>query len=117
MNTGENNRQIYGMNIDDVDRFALSLGEQITRDQFTKNWFCWRVAGKWFMLTDMAIPEQQVSVKLPLDLAIELQEQYDSITPAVHMNKPGWYELYLDYLEDDLVRQLITTSYNLVASA
>lgn len=56
-------------------------------------------------------------MKLPLDLAIELQEQYDSITPAVHMNKPGWYELYLDYLEDDLVRQLITTSYNLVASA
>ena len=63
------------MSIEDADRFALSLGEHVTR------------------------------------------EQYDSITPAVHMNKPGWYELYLEYLEDDLARQLITTSYNLVANA
>lgn len=104
------------MSIEEADRFAFSLGDQVSRDQFTKNWYCWRVGGKWFMLTDLAIPEVQISIKLPLDMAVGLQEQYDSIMPAVHMNKPGWYELYLDYLEDDLIRKLIMTSYNLVAN-
>lgn len=104
------------MSIEEADRFAFSLGDQVSRDQFTKNWYCWRVSGRWFMLTDLAIPEAQISIKLPLDMAAELQEQYDSITPAVHMNKPGWYELYLDFLEDDLVRKLIMTSYRLVAN-
>ena len=41
-------------------------------------------------------------------------DEYDSISPAVHMNKPGWYEVYLDYLDASLVKGLIKTSYDLV---
>lgn len=102
------------MSIEEAGRYALSLGELVTADQFTRSWFCWRVAGKWFMLTDLDIPEPQVSLKLPPELASELMEQYDSISPAVHMNKPGWYEVYLDYLDASLVKELIRTSYDLV---
>ena len=43
-------------------------------------------------------------------------DEYDSISPAVHMNKPGWYEVYLDYLDSSLVKELIKTSFNLVVN-
>lgn len=32
------------------------------------------------------------------------------------MNKPGWYEVYLDYLDSSLVKELIKTSFNLVVN-
>ena len=68
------------------------------------------------MLTDLDIPESQISLKLPSELVGELMDEYDSISPAVHMNKPGWYEVYLDYLDSSLVKELIKTSFNLVVN-
>lgn len=52
------------MNLEEAGHYALSLGETVTEDQFTRNWYCWRVDGKWFMLTDLDIPESQISLKL-----------------------------------------------------
>lgn len=104
------------MNLEEAGHYASSLGETVTEDQFTRNWYCWRVDGKWFMLTDLDIPESQISLKLPSELAGELMDEYDSISPAVHMNKPGWYEVYLDYLDSSLVKELIKTSFNLVVN-
>ncbi len=48
------------MSIEEAGRYALNLGELVTADQFTRGRFCWRVAGKWFMLTDLDVPEPQV---------------------------------------------------------
>ena len=47
------------------------------------------------MLSNLVIPESQISVKPPAELYQELMEHYDSVSQAVHMDKPGWSYTYL----------------------
>ena len=61
-------------------------------------------------------PEPRVAVKLPPDESAELRARYDGIRPAYHMNKTHWNDLYLNELPDTLVQELITSSYQLIAS-
>ncbi len=103
------------MDIEQVREYALSLSPQVTEELFAKQWISWRIRGKWFLLMQLDAPEPRVAVKLPPDQALELRERYDGVRPAYHMNKVHWSDLYLNDLNDDLVRQLILTSYHLVA--
>jgi len=104
------------MNIEEVREYALSLNEQVTEDLFVKSWVSWRIAGKWFLLTNLDVPEPHVAVKILPDVAIELRDRYKSVGPAIHMNKATWSELYLNQLDGDFVKEQIRTSYNLVVS-
>ena len=104
------------MNIEEVREYALSLNEQVTEDLFVKSWISWRIAGKWFLLTNLDVPEPHVAVKMQPDVAIELRERYEGVGPAIHMNKKNWSELYLNQLNDDFVKQQIKASYDLVVS-
>lgn len=45
------------MNIEEVREYALSLNEHVTEDLFVKSWVSWRIAGKWFLLTNLNVPE------------------------------------------------------------
>lgn len=45
-----------------------------------------------------------------------LREQFEGITPAYHMNKTHWSDLYLERLDDNFVKHQIQASYNLVVS-
>lgn len=104
------------MNIEEVREYALSLNEQVTEELFVKSWVSWRIAGKWFLLTNLDAPEPQVAVKMLPDVAIELRDRYDGVGPAIHMNKKNWSELYLDLLDDEFVKEQIKASFNLIAS-
>ncbi len=44
----------------------------------------------------------------------ELRERHAGIRPAYHMNKKHWNDLYLNELDDELVRELISESYKLI---
>jgi len=77
------------MNIEEVREYALSLNEQVTEELFVKSWISWRIAGKWFLLTNLDVPEPHVAVKMQPDVAIELRERYEGVGPAIHMNKGG----------------------------
>lgn len=102
------------MNIEEVREYALSLNEHVTEDLFVKSWVSWRIAGKWFMLTNLDVPEPHVAVKMQPDVAIELCDRYEGVGPAIHMNKKNWSELYLNHLDDGFVKAQIKNSYNLV---
>lgn len=104
------------MNIEDAREYALSLNEQVTEDLFARNWICWRIAGKWFMLTNLDVPEPHVTVKMLPDVALELQEHYKGVRPATHMNKANWSELYLNQLDDEFVKEQIHNSFLLVVN-
>ena len=104
------------MNIEEVREYALSLNEHVTEDLFVKSWVSWRITGKWFMLTNLDVPEPHVAVKMQPDVAIELRDRYEGVGPAIHMNKKNWSELYLNQLDDDFVKEQIRNSYNLVVS-
>lgn len=106
--------RIY-MDIEEVREFALGLNEQVTEELFAEQWISWRIFGKWFLLMQLDAPEPRVAVKLPPEEGLELREQYDGVKPAYHMNKTHWNDLYLNQLDDALVRELITRSFRIVA--
>jgi predicted DNA-binding protein (MmcQ/YjbR family) len=77
-----------------------------------------KVAGKIFALSALDRAPLEVSVKCEPDLAIRLRESYACIRPGYHLNKRHWNTVTLDgELADQLVRDLVEDSYDLVVSA
>jgi predicted DNA-binding protein (MmcQ/YjbR family) len=59
-----------------------------------------------------------VSVKCEPELVPQLRASYSAIRPGYHLNKRHWNTLTLDgSLPDQLIRDLIEDSYDLVVSA
>jgi predicted DNA-binding protein (MmcQ/YjbR family) len=76
-----------------------------------------KVAGKMFALSTLDRTPLEVSVKCEPELAVELRNSYPAIRPGYHLNKRHWNTITLDgRLPDQLVRDLIEDSYDLVVS-
>jgi predicted DNA-binding protein (MmcQ/YjbR family) len=76
-----------------------------------------KVAGKMFALSALDRTPLEVSVKCEPDLAVALRDSYPEIRPGYHLNKRHWNTITLDgTLPDQLVRDLIEDSYDLVVS-
>jgi len=70
-----------------------------------------------FALTALARTPLEVSVKCDPELAAALRNSYPAIRPGYHLNKRHWNTITLDgSLPDQLVRDLIEDSYDLVVS-
>jgi predicted DNA-binding protein (MmcQ/YjbR family) len=77
-----------------------------------------KVAGKMFALSALDRTPLEVSVKCEPDLAVALRDSHAAIRPGYHLNKRHWNTVSLDgTLPDQLVRDLIEDSYDLVVSA
>ena len=78
-----------------------------------------KVSGKIFAISrlDRSTP-LRVSLKCDPGLAEQLRASHPAITPGYHLNKRHWNTVELDgSLPDDMVRDLIEDSYDLVVSA
>ena len=75
-----------------------------------------RVAGKVFLLTDIRTEPLRVNLKCDPERSRKLRASYpEHVLPGYHMNKRHWNTLVLDgTLPDELVRELIDHSYDLV---
>ena len=77
----------------------------------------YKVAGKMFAL---AVPEDvpaRMNLKCDPERALELRDQYEGITPGYHMSKKHWNTVAMDgSVPDDLVREMIQESYDLVVA-
>ena len=77
-----------------------------------------KVAGKMFALSTLDRMPLEVSVKCEPEIAVDLRRSYAAIRPGYHLNKRHWNTITLDgSLPDQLVRDLIEDSYDLVVSA
>jgi predicted DNA-binding protein (MmcQ/YjbR family) len=77
-----------------------------------------KVAGKMFALSALDRTPLQVSVKCEPELAVGLRDSYPAIRPGYHLNKRHWNTITLDgSLPDQLVRELVEDSYDLIVSA
>jgi predicted DNA-binding protein (MmcQ/YjbR family) len=78
----------------------------------------YKVAGKMFALSALDGTPLEVSLKCEPELAHGLRDSYPAIRPGYHLNKRHWNTITLDgSLPDQLVRDLIEDSYDLVVSA
>ncbi|WP_298949737.1 MmcQ/YjbR family DNA-binding protein [uncultured Polaribacter sp.] len=78
-----------------------------------------KVMGKMFALSGLdkwEKGEEKINVKCNPDRAQELRGEYEGINPGWHMNKRLWNTVTINSsdVSDDLVRELINHSYDLV---
>lgn len=99
------------MNIEEIRTFALSLHPEVTEDLFTETALSIRIHGKWFVLIRLETDEPNIAVNMQPEIARELRERYDAIRPAYHMNKEHWSDLFVERLDDHVIKQLIRQSY------
>jgi predicted DNA-binding protein (MmcQ/YjbR family) len=75
-----------------------------------------KVGGKMFALATLDEVPTTVNLKCDPDLALELRDRYEQITPGYHMNKKHWNTVEI---EGDIpypeLRKMIEHSYDLVA--
>ena len=85
---------------------------------FTAEHSVFKVHGKMFALSALGREPLEVSVKCEPELAVELRNSYKVIRPGYHLNKRHWNTITLDgSISDQLVRDLVEDSYDLVVSA
>src|SRR6516225_10030240 len=74
-----------------------------------------KVSGKMFALAALDEVPTTVNLKCDPDLALELRDRYEQVTPGYHMNKKHWNTVEIESGIPDLeLRKMIDHSYELV---
>jgi predicted DNA-binding protein (MmcQ/YjbR family) len=82
---------------------------------FTPGVSVFKVAEKIFAISSLEDEQLKVSVKCDPDLATDLRDAHEAITPGYHLNKRHWITITLNQdAPDELVTQLVEDSYDLV---
>ena len=75
-----------------------------------------KVSGKMFALAALDEVPTTVNLKCDPDLALELRDRYQQVTPGYHMNKRHWNTVEIEGGIPGLeLRKMIDHSYDLVA--
>ena len=106
------------MDAAELRRWCLAQIEAVEDFPFGRGTSVFKVAGKMFALSALHRTPLEVSVKCEPELAVQLRGTYAAIRPGYHLNKRHWNTVTLDgTLPDELVRDLVEDSYDLVVSA
>ncbi len=74
-----------------------------------------KVSGKMFALAALDEVPTTVNLKCDPDLALELRDRYEQVTPGYHMNKKHWNSVGIEGgIPDAELRKMIDHSYDLV---
>jgi predicted DNA-binding protein (MmcQ/YjbR family) len=106
------------MDVAELRRWCLAQAAAIEDFPFGPENSVFKVGGRIFALSALHRTPLQVSVKCEPELAVQLRRSYGAIRPGYHLNKRHWNTITLDgSLSDQLVRELIEDSYDLVVDA
>lgn len=104
------------MNIEEYRDFCLSFPGVTEGFPFDNQTLVFKVMEKMFALTGIDHFEF-INLKCDPERAVKLREQHEEIKAGWHMNKTHWNSVYTNGdLEDDFIKELITHSYQLIAS-
>ena len=105
------------MNIEAFRVNCLSLKgaqEDLPFDEVT---LVFKVMGKMFAILPLNDDPPRANLKADPEKSIELRETHSQIIPGWHMNKKHWNTVFIeDGLEDNLIKELIKHSYDLVVA-
>ncbi len=77
-----------------------------------------KVSGKIFALASLDEVPATANLKCDPDLALELRDRYEQVTPGYHMNKKHWNTVEIESgIPDIELRKMIDHSYELVVSS
>ena len=100
---------------DELRDWCLSMPGAVEDFPFSPGVSVFKVGGRMFALAPLAADPLTVSVKCDPVLAESLRASYAAIAPGYHLNKRHWLTVTLNEdAGDDMVRDLVQDSYDLV---
>ena len=107
------------MHIEQLRDFCIAKKGVTEHFPFDESTLVFKVMDKMFLLTGLnnwEKGESKVNLKCNPEKAIELRDEYEGIIAGFHMNKKHWNTVSINSIDvsDDLVRELINHSYDLV---
>ncbi len=102
------------MDVENIREYCLKK-KYVTEDlPFDDETLVFKVAGKMFCLLSLTMPPR-MNLKCDPELAVELREKYESVSPGYHMNKNHWNTIKLNNtIPVKILKEWIDNSYNLV---
>ncbi|QVY64114.1 MmcQ/YjbR family DNA-binding protein [Polaribacter sp. Q13] len=109
------------MHIEQLRDYCISKKGVTEHFPFDDVTLVFKVMNKMFLLTGLTSwekSEAKVNLKCNPEKAEELREEYEGISAGFHMNKKHWNTVLLNSsdVSDDLAKELIDHSYDLVVS-
>ena len=107
------------MHVEQVRDFCISKKGVTEHFPFDEVTLVFKVMNKMFALSSLdkwEKGEESINLKCNPEKALELREAFEGINPGWHMNKRLWNTVTINNADvpDDLVRELINHSYDLV---
>ena len=107
------------MNIEQLRDFCIAKKGVTEHFPFDDVTLVFKVMNKMFALLGLELwenGEQKINLKCDPEKAEELRGEYEGIEAGYHMSKKHWNTVTINSsdVSDDLVRELINHSYNLV---
>lgn len=104
------------MDIEKVRKHCLKKKGVTEEFPFDQDTLVFKVMNKMFCLTNLT-EDYGINLKCDPELAVELRERYDSVTPGYHMNKTHWNTIALDgSIPDKEILSWIDHSYEIVVN-
>jgi predicted DNA-binding protein (MmcQ/YjbR family) len=102
----------------ELRRICLAQPGAVEEFPFGPETSVFKVGGKMFALAALQRKPLKVSVKCEPELGEQLRGTYAEIEPGYHLNKRHWLTVTCGEAPiDELVRELVAGSYDLVAGA
>jgi predicted DNA-binding protein (MmcQ/YjbR family) len=103
------------MNIEEFREYCLTTNSVTEETPFGPDNLVFKVAGKIFALASLDDIPARVNLKCDPNLALELRDRYEQVTPGYHMSKKHWNTIEIDSgIPDRELRKMIDHSYELV---
>jgi predicted DNA-binding protein (MmcQ/YjbR family) len=106
------------MNIEELRSYCLSKPAAEETFPFGPENMVFKVMDKVFLIAGLDAVPLTFNVKCDPDIAEDLREKFDCVTPGYHMNKKHWNTITIDNgVSDKLLMEWIDDSYNLILAS
>ena len=96
--------------------YCLAKPKSTEGTPFGPDVLVFKVGGKMFALASLDEVPTTVNLKCDPDLALELRDRYEQVSPGYHMNKKHWNTVEIESgIPDAELKKMIDHSYKLVA--
>lgn len=103
------------MDLLEIREYCLTRGEEVEEcTPFGPDDLAFKTHGRMFALLDL--PTGRIALKCDPELAVELRERYQYVSPARHFNKKHWNGIDTPAATGEQLRRWIDHSYGLVCA-
>jgi predicted DNA-binding protein (MmcQ/YjbR family) len=106
------------MDLAEFREYCLSKHSATEDTPFGPDVLVFKVGGKMFALATLDEVPPRVNLKCDPDLALDLRDRYEQVTPGYHMNKKHWNSVEIGGdIPNIELRKMIDHSYELIVKS